>query len=63
MSSVPPRKWRADVRLAVEIFGKDHVARFMRVTSAAVDRWLTGVHVPDAASSLPNRLKTLLLEG
>lgn len=60
--AVNPRTWKRDVKLAVELFGKEEVARNLRVTTDAVRSWLKGVSVPSAESTIPTRLATLLDE-
>lgn len=55
-------KWRRDVRLAVDYFGVDGVAKELGVKATAVQSWLKGLTAPANESTLPNRLASLLKE-
>lgn len=55
-------KWRRDVRLAVDLFGVDGVAKTLRVGESAVKSWMKGLTIPAPDSTIPNRLATLLKE-
>lgn len=55
-------KWRRDVRLAVDLFGVDGVAKELRVGASAVQAWMKGLTTPSPESTIPNRLASLLKE-
>ena len=53
-------RWRSDVKLAVELFGREHVAEKLRVLPSSVDYWVKGISMPAPESTLFNRLDSLL---
>ena len=56
------RSWSRDVKLAIEIYGEEHVAKKLHVDAGVLVNWLRGKSVPLPGSTIPTRLATLLHE-
>lgn len=56
------KKFREDVRLAVELFGMNELTRELGVAPSAINGWLRGTTVPPPDSPIVNKLAFMLKE-